>query len=475
MHLGPNYLYDVDARVYNKAGQAQTGEITVAQTTGDTRPSVAMDANGDFVVSWQVFNTSTYLYGISAHRYNLAGTAQGSTIVLNSGASHGDQGTLPKVAMDSAGDFTIAFQGYDANSHGIFAQRFNASGVSQGAIFPVNTVTTGNQRRPDDRDGFRRRCRDRLAGRRRGSSRGDLCPALQLVGRGPRRQYRYQHGHQRQLLRATPRSPWSRPASTPLPGNSIRLLPAPVNGFQGVETQRFDATGVALTGVVQLNTPENYNQGNPAVAIDSERRLRRGVGELRPGRRPRRRSTPSWPSGSTRTGTLIGTTQFTPSTQTGDNQRFPSVAYDPNGDTMIVWESKPSATSSAQDVYGRLYNHVNNAPTINTPSNVSINENAGQQTVNLTGIAAGGGETQNLTVSASSNNTALINPIDHVHQPEFDGDPDFHSGGEQLRNGHHHRDGEGRWRHSERRRQTQLKCSSPSPSTKSALPSARFR
>src|SRR5580700_4075346 len=27
VHLGPNYLYDVEARVYNSAGQAQTGEI----------------------------------------------------------------------------------------------------------------------------------------------------------------------------------------------------------------------------------------------------------------------------------------------------------------------------------------------------------------------------------------------------------------------------------------------------------------
>ena len=71
------YLYDVDARVYNAAGRAQTGEIVVAQTTGVTRPSVAMDANGDFVVACQVLNSSNYLYGISAQRYNLAGTAQG--------------------------------------------------------------------------------------------------------------------------------------------------------------------------------------------------------------------------------------------------------------------------------------------------------------------------------------------------------------------------------------------------------------
>ena len=145
VHLGPNYLYDVDARVYNSAGVAQTGEIQVAQTTGDTRPSVAMDANGDFVVAYQVLNTTTYLYGISAQRYNLAGTAQGGAITLNDGSSNSASGELPKVAMDSAGDFAIAFQGYDSNSHGVFAQRYNSSGTAQGSTFRVNTPQQDNQ------------------------------------------------------------------------------------------------------------------------------------------------------------------------------------------------------------------------------------------------------------------------------------------------------------------------------------------
>ena len=179
-----------------------------------------------------------------------------------------------------------------------------------------------------------------------------------------------------------------------------------------------------VTGVVQLNTPENYNQGGASVAIDS-------AGDF----------VVAWESygqGGTAAsintllaqrvnsgGALIGATQFTPSTQTGDNQRFPSVASDPNGDTMIVWESKPSPSSGNQDVYGRLYNHVNDAPTINTLSNVSVNENAGQQTVNLTGITAGGGETQTLTVSASSNNSALINPSTMYTSPNSTGSLTF--------------------------------------------------
>ena len=45
--------------------------------------------------------------------------------------------------MDSAGDFVIAYQGYDSNSHGVFAQRYNASGAAQGSIFRVNTPQDG--------------------------------------------------------------------------------------------------------------------------------------------------------------------------------------------------------------------------------------------------------------------------------------------------------------------------------------------
>ena len=164
--------------------------------------------------------------------------------------------------------------------------------------------------------------------------------------------------------------------------------------------------GNALTSVVPLSTPESYFQVNPAVAIDSE-------GDF----------VVAWESdgvGGTASslatilaqrvnsgGTLIGPTQFQPSTQTGDSQTSPMIASNPDGNTIIVWQSKPSSSSSSQNVFGRLYDYVNDAPTINTPSNVTINENAGQQTVNLTGITAGGGETQTLTVTASSNNTAL--------------------------------------------------------------------
>jgi Ca2+-binding RTX toxin-like protein len=54
------------------------------------------------------------------------------------------------------------------------------------------------------------------------------------------------------------------------------------------------------------------------------------------------------------------------------------------------------------------FNAVNDDPTLNAIGNVSIAEDASEQTVNLSGITAGGGESQPLRVTASSSNTDLI-------------------------------------------------------------------
>jgi hypothetical protein len=394
---GPNYLYDVEARVYNSAGVAQTGEIVVAQTTGGTQPSVAMDANGDFVVAYRVLNTSTYLYGISAQRFNLAGTKQGTAIKLNDGSSDSASGSLPKVAMDSAGDFVVAYQGYDSNSHGVFAQRFNPSGMAQGSIFRVNTPQNDNQ-------GAESVAMD---------SAGNFVIAW-LDGGTTQTAGVYAQRYNASGVAQGANVPISTVAGASNPSVAMEPTGQYAIAWQftqqgtspGVEAQRFDATGNALTSVVALSTPESYFQQNPAVAIDSEGDFvvawqSYGVGGTASSKATILAQRVN--SG----GTLIGTTQFQPSTQSGDNQTSPKIASNPYGNTIIVWQSKPTASSSSQDVYGRLYYHVNDAPTINTPSNVTINENAGQQTVNLTGITTGGGETQTLTVTASSNNSGL--------------------------------------------------------------------
>jgi len=87
-----------------------------------------------------------------------------------------------------------------------------------------------------------------------------------------------------------------------------------------------------------------------------------------------------------------------------------------------------NATNSETNLAGQTSSvtvgaHVNLAPTIDPIADpASVLPNSPQQTINLTGISAGAGETQNLTVSASSSNTALIpNPSVSYTSPNSTG------------------------------------------------------
>ena len=66
---------------------------------------------------------------------------------------------------------------------------------------------------------------------------------------------------------------------------------------------------------------------------------------------------------------------------------------------------------------------VNDLPTLTAIADpAAILEDSSLQTVNLAGIAAGGGETQTLTVTATSDNTGLIpNPTVNYTSPNATG------------------------------------------------------
>ena len=75
-----------------------------------------------------------------------------------------------------------------------------------------------------------------------------------------------------------------------------------------------------------------------------------------------------------------------------------------------IYQLTPSASSlsTATDTISIGVTPVNDVPTLDALSDVNINEDDPEQTVNLTGITAGGGETQVLSITAVSDNTGLI-------------------------------------------------------------------
>lgn len=142
--------YDIYARRFDANGNALGNDFRVNNETLNHQQysSVAMDASGDFVITWASQNQDSNSWGVFARRYNASGSAQGSEFQVNTWFSGAQQDA--RVAMDAAGNFVIAWSSnnQDGNSWGVFAQRYNAAGVAQGSEFQVNTTFLGNQQNP---------------------------------------------------------------------------------------------------------------------------------------------------------------------------------------------------------------------------------------------------------------------------------------------------------------------------------------
>ncbi len=146
-----NLAFDgVFARRYATDGTAQGSEFQVDTITSDERatdtPAVAMDSDGDFVVTWFSFNFRNGMpYGIFARRY-VAAIPSGPEFKVNTAAGSKRD---PDVAMDSDGDFIITWDSYfqDGSRISVFAQRYSVDGMPAGGEFRVNMFSTGHQRK----------------------------------------------------------------------------------------------------------------------------------------------------------------------------------------------------------------------------------------------------------------------------------------------------------------------------------------
>jgi hypothetical protein len=136
--------WGVFAQRFDAQGNALSPEFQVNTTTaGDqVNPSVATDAAGDFVVVWSSNQTGSW--SVFGQRYDPSGNVVGSEFQISPSAP-GDQKDA-MVAIDDNSDFVVTWASYDSsgNSRGILAQRFDSTGAAIGGDFQVNT-TPGTQ------------------------------------------------------------------------------------------------------------------------------------------------------------------------------------------------------------------------------------------------------------------------------------------------------------------------------------------
>jgi hypothetical protein len=135
------------AQRYSNTGTVVGSEFLVnTNTVNDQRyPSVAMDSDGDFVITWQSDGQDGSNNGIYAQRYNNTGATVGGEFLVNTYIT--SEQTNPSVAMDSDGDFVITWEsnGQDGSSYGVYAQQYSNAGATMGGEFLVNTYTTSEQ------------------------------------------------------------------------------------------------------------------------------------------------------------------------------------------------------------------------------------------------------------------------------------------------------------------------------------------
>jgi hypothetical protein len=109
-------------------------------STSDSVPSVAMDGQGNFVVSWTstVTKMKSSTSSITARRFNASGAALGAAFGVSAA---GQPATASHAAMDTSGDFVISYTAYNGAATGqdIEARLYNPGGVLQKAIKVANS------------------------------------------------------------------------------------------------------------------------------------------------------------------------------------------------------------------------------------------------------------------------------------------------------------------------------------------------
>jgi cysteine-rich repeat protein len=110
-------------------------------------PSVAVSHDGSFVVVWQSAGQDGYGFGVFGQRCDAFGTPVGAEFQVNTDTQYGEE--VPSVAVSPAGGFVVVWQsGTSEHPYDIHGQRYDSSGIPDGAAFRVNTFIQGDQTMP---------------------------------------------------------------------------------------------------------------------------------------------------------------------------------------------------------------------------------------------------------------------------------------------------------------------------------------
>jgi hypothetical protein len=361
--------YDIFARRYSKNGVASAPEqidtinnIARPNQNGfsnQSNPTVAMDANGDYVIAWQMLSSSQdpYWYDVFARRYNSLGQTS-DTSEFRVASSFSGQQYLPAAAMDSTGNFIIAFTSR-GNGYGIYAQRYNTSG-EDGSVIEVTAPASDRQGDPsvamDDN--------------------GDFVVAWSMYGYvNDSATYKIEgkrYSSTGNPVEFTVNSNFSERQYDPsvVMNNSGTFVVTWTKQGQGdssdVFAKGYDSNGQAQGNEFQVNRSAENNQQDPAAAIDDNGDFiiawtgfaqdEEYTKAVFAGRYNALDGSSTLPGSDPGQPAKIPVEQFRVNSITTGDQNVPDVAMDAQGRFIVVWRDDTQDPDGSNGVYAQKFN-----------------------------------------------------------------------------------------------------------------------
>lgn len=264
----------------------------------------------------------------------------GGEFLVNTTAA-GDQ-FLSAATMNDVGDFVVAWDsvGQDGDGHGVFGRRFAADGTPLAGEFPINTNTAGDQLFPElaaDANGNFIAVWESEGVTGRGIAAQRFDSAGMMVGG----EFRVNTTTDADQL--TPAVAMNRGGQSVVVWDSF----GQDGDGQGIFGQRYDADGNSVGAEFPVNSQTTGNQLFPDVAMADdgsfvavwESSFGDGDGSGVFGQR------------FAADGSAVGN-QFPINTQVTGNQIVPSVAMNPDGRFVVVWDSE---VVSGHEIHVRRY------------------------------------------------------------------------------------------------------------------------
>ncbi|MBN2029142.1 chitobiase/beta-hexosaminidase C-terminal domain-containing protein [bacterium] len=282
---------NIYCQAYTNDGSALGGNFRVNDDTGSgeqNAPVIAVNHSGNFVIVWVDERSATpHLYG---QRYSSGGAALGVNFKVNTAGWIQD----PSIAMDSNGNFIIAWTDWRNGNADIYFQHYNSNGSPVGMNTRVNTDTE---------------------------------------------------------------SAWQGNAAVAIDGNGNFVIAwaDTRNGSSDYDIycQRYNSSGAPLWGNFPVNDDTGIHLSHwPAVAYDDEgnfiitwtdNRIYQNANDIYFRRYDNN-------------GSALSNNIIVNDDGTGFNQMYPSIAFTGDGYFVIAWEDKRSgASDSEKDIYGQVY------------------------------------------------------------------------------------------------------------------------